>query len=70
MKLFFLPVASGLLVLLCGCAAKQPGVYSGPTARATAPTLRQSSPAESKAEPHSVSSLHEGNDSQQDQALI
>jgi len=39
MKYFLLPIASGVLLLLCGCPAQQPGAPASASSHATAPTL-------------------------------
>ncbi len=39
MKYFLLPIASGMLLLLCGCPAQQPGAPASASSHATAPTL-------------------------------
>ncbi len=72
MKLFLLPVASGLLVLLCGCPAQQPGAPLGASPHATAPTLNSANTpvaVEKNSEPASPPSSATGH-AQQDQALI
>jgi membrane-bound lytic murein transglycosylase D len=72
MKYFFLPVASGLLLLLCGCPAQQPGAPAGASPRATAPTLgsgNATATAEKKPEA-AVSSSATEDHAQQDQTLI
>jgi membrane-bound lytic murein transglycosylase D len=75
MKLFLLPVASVLLVLLCGCPAQKPVARTGSSPRATAPTLqtaqtptaavKTSAPVFSR-----PSENHAGSSTQQDQTLI
>lgn len=70
MKSFFLPAASGLLVLLCGCAAQKPGVRAVSTAHATAPTLRQSNTQVAKTAAPPASSPRVENHTEQDQTLI
>ncbi|MHB1937890.1 MAG: lytic transglycosylase domain-containing protein [Acidobacteriaceae bacterium] len=72
MKYFFLPVASGLLLLLCGCPAQQPGAPAGASPRATAPPLASGNAA-ATAEKNleaAVSPSATENHAQQDQTLI
>lgn len=71
MKRFLLPVASGLLVLLCGCPARKPIAFSGSGPRATAPTLHSqtvSAPAESAGPTKAAAASPDRQ--QQDQTLI
>ena len=72
MKLFLLPVASGLLLLLCGCPAQQPGAAAGASPHATAPTLNPTNtpaPVEKNLEPASPPPSA-ASQAQQDQTLI
>ncbi len=59
-----------MLVLLCGCAAKQPTVHTQTTAHATAPTLRQSNTQPAKTAVQTSSAPQPENHAEQDQALI
>ena len=72
MKLFLLPVASGLLVLLCGCPAQQPGAPAGASPHATAPTLNGAKApiAADKNSAPASSPVSAAGHAEQDQALI
>lgn len=72
MKYLLLPAASGLLLLLCGCPAQQPGAPAGISPRATAPTLSNGkASATTEKNPESATSSTVTTDhTQQDQALI
>ena len=72
MKYFLLPAASGLLLLLCGCPAQQPGAPAGVSPHATAPTLGGGNAAatEQKNAGAAASSPATEDHAQQDQTLI
>jgi membrane-bound lytic murein transglycosylase D len=72
MKYFLLPAASGLLLLLCGCPAQQPGAPAGVSPHATAPTLAGgNASATSPKNPQSPAPSPATEDhAQQDQTLI
>jgi membrane-bound lytic murein transglycosylase D len=72
MKYLLLPIASGMLLLLCGCPAQQPGAPAGSSPHATAPTLG-SGTAGATAETNSPAATPTATSedrAQQDQALI
>ena len=72
MKYLLLPIASGVLLLLCGCPAKQPNASASASPHATAPTL-VSVPATASTEKNSFATTpaaNPENQAQQDQALI
>jgi membrane-bound lytic murein transglycosylase D len=72
MKYFLLPAASGLLLVLCGCPAQQPGASAGVSAHATAPTLAggSASATPQKNSQTAASSPATEDHAQQDQTLI
>lgn len=73
MKLFSLPFASALLVLLCGCAAQKPTrATAKPGASAMAPTVSATPVPSAPAQPqaHGPAPSAPSNPTQQDQALI
>jgi len=67
MKSFLFSVASGLLVLLCGCAAHKPMVHTADSEQAAAPTLR---PAPAPAFKPAAAPAPAENHAQQDRTLI
>ncbi|MES2221323.1 MAG: LysM peptidoglycan-binding domain-containing protein [Acidobacteriota bacterium] len=71
MKYLLLPIASSVLLLLCGCPAQQPGAPASASSHATAPTLRTDTTAaatqKSSAAPATTAPE---NHAQQDQTLI
>jgi membrane-bound lytic murein transglycosylase D len=72
MKYLLLPIASGVLLLLCGCPAKQPNASASASPHATAPTLVRV-PATASTEKNSSATTpaaNPENQAQQDQALI
>lgn len=73
MKLFTLPFASALLVLLCGCAAQKPtSATAKPGVSATAPTLSATPVPSTPVQPqaHGAIPSAPSNPAQQDAALI
>jgi membrane-bound lytic murein transglycosylase D len=68
MKSFLLPVASVVLLLLCGCPAQKPVARTSP--HATAPTLQPANNLPSATPVQAASSPQVANHAQQDQALI
>jgi membrane-bound lytic murein transglycosylase D len=72
MKYLLLPIASGVLLLLCGCPAQQPGTRASASSHATAPTLGSGATAQTaEKNPHAVTQAATPEDrAQQDQALI
>ena len=72
MKYLLLPIASGVLLLLCGCPAQQPGAPASASSHATAPTLTgapTAQPAEKSSSAATQAATPE-NRAQQDQTLI
>ena len=72
MKYLLLPIASGVMLLLCGCPAQQPGEPASASSHATAPTL-SSGEATQTAEKNShaaAAAVTPENRAQQDEALI
>src|SRR5665213_3091058 len=70
MKYFLLPVASGLVLLLCGCPAQKPGAVAGASPQATAPSLSSvPAPAAEKSSETPSHAAAEGH-AQSDQTLI
>ncbi|MGB6931745.1 MAG: LysM peptidoglycan-binding domain-containing protein [Acidobacteriaceae bacterium] len=72
MKYLLLPIASGVLLLLCGCPAQQPGAPASASPHATAPTLGAGATAQTAEEnprPATPAATPE-NRAQQDQTLI
>ena len=72
MKYFLLPVASCLLLLLCGCPAQQPGAPASASPHVTAPTLASgNATATAEKNPEAAVSPSATEDhAQQDQTLI
>ncbi len=71
MKYFLLPIASGLLLLLCGCPAQQPGAPAGASPHATAPTLGSGTMATTEKNSSTAAPITTPeNHTQQDQTLI
>ncbi|HZC42795.1 MAG TPA: LysM peptidoglycan-binding domain-containing protein [Acidobacteriaceae bacterium] len=66
-----LPIASGVLLLLCGCPAQQPGAPASASPHATAPTLNsQTEPAATEKSSSAVQTATPENRAKQDQTLI
>jgi membrane-bound lytic murein transglycosylase D len=72
MRYWLLPIASGVLLLLCGCPAQQPGAPASASPHATAPTLNSGATAQTaeKAEHPATPAATPENHAQQDQTLI
>jgi membrane-bound lytic murein transglycosylase D len=72
MKYLLLPIASGMLLLLCGCPAQQPGAPAGASPHATAPTLGSGTAAATteKSSAAAASTTVPQDHAQQDQMLI
>ncbi len=70
MKLFLLPVASVLLVLLCGCPAQKPVALAGTSPHATAPTLNETPATQAAKGPEQATTPGAGDHAQSDEALI
>ena len=72
MKYLLLPIASGVLLLLCGCPAQQPSAPASASSHATAPTLssgRTAQAAEKTSSAATPAAIPE-HPAQQDQTLI
>jgi membrane-bound lytic murein transglycosylase D len=72
MRYWLLPIASGVLLLLCGCPAQQPGAPASASSHATAPTLGsgQAAATTEKNSPAVTQPATPENLKQQDQTLI
>ena len=71
MKYFLLPLASALVLLLCGCPAQKPGALVGSSPQATAPTINAKTPAPAQEASKAVPAPPAAeNHAQQDQTLI
>ena len=72
MKYLLLPIASGVLLLLCGCPAQQPGAPASASSHATAPTLTSGATAQTaeKTSSAATQAATPENRAQQDQTLI
>lgn len=71
MKYLLLPIASGVLLLLCGCPAQQPGARAGVSPHATAPTLWSGQAAATTEKTSSAAPTATPEDrAQQDQTLM
>ncbi|HET9099218.1 MAG TPA: LysM peptidoglycan-binding domain-containing protein [Acidobacteriaceae bacterium] len=72
MKYLLLPIASGALLLLCGCPAQQPGAPASASSHATAPTLSSRAPAPTaeKTSTAATKTAIPENSAQQDETLI
>ena len=72
MRYLLLPIASGVLLLLCGCPAQQPGAPASASSHATAPTLSGGTSAQTSEKTSSAAMPAATPESraQQDQTLI
>ena len=71
MKYLLLPIASGVLLLLCGCPAQQPGAPASASPHATAPTLGSGATTQTAEKtPSAAQTTTPENRAQQDQTLI
>ena len=72
MRYWLLPIASGVLLLLCGCPAQQPGAPASVSSHATAPTLShgETRATAEKNSPAAIQAATPENRAQQDQTLI
>ncbi len=72
MKYLLLPIASGVLLLLCGCPAQQPSAPASASSHATAPTLNSgaTAPTTEKTSTAATSVASPEPPAQQDQTLI
>ncbi|HTU50393.1 MAG TPA: LysM peptidoglycan-binding domain-containing protein [Acidobacteriaceae bacterium] len=72
MKYLLLPIASGVLLLLCGCPAQQPGASASVSSHATAPTLNSGTTAQTAEKTSSAAkpAATPEDRAQQDQTLI
>jgi membrane-bound lytic murein transglycosylase D len=72
MKYLLLPIASGVLLLLCGCPAQQPSAPASASSHATAPTLSSGATAQTpeKTSTAATPAATPENRAQQDQTLI
>jgi len=72
MKYLLLPIASGVLLMLCGCPAQQPSAPASASSHATAPTLSSGATPQTAGKTSNAATQAETPESraQQDQTLI